>query len=125
MLLMNSIRLCVIIPAGRTVFAATGCVGGYHSAEFLFRHPDVFDSVIALGSIYDAAHRRCHAGTQSLHEASPGGLQKGWRIVGSGTVQEQANHYLHRSRVLGEDSIRHTRMLEQVLGQKGFPWVDC
>jgi esterase/lipase superfamily enzyme len=32
---------------------ATGCsLGAYHSANFLFRHPDVFDAVIALSGIY-------------------------------------------------------------------------
>jgi esterase/lipase superfamily enzyme len=31
----------------------TGCSGGaYHSANFLFRHPDVFDSVISLSGLY-------------------------------------------------------------------------
>ena len=30
-------------------FLATGCsMGAYHSANFFFRHPDIFDSVIAL-----------------------------------------------------------------------------
>ncbi|RJP22149.1 MAG: transposase [Deltaproteobacteria bacterium] len=32
---------------------ATGCsMGGYHSANFFFRHPDVFDAVIALSGVY-------------------------------------------------------------------------
>ncbi|MFH0802518.1 MAG: alpha/beta hydrolase-fold protein [bacterium] len=34
-------------------FIATGCsMGGYHSANFFFKHPDVFDSLIALSGIY-------------------------------------------------------------------------
>ncbi len=33
---------------------ASGCsMGAYHAANFYFRHPDVFDSVIALSGIYD------------------------------------------------------------------------
>lgn len=33
-------------------FLATGCsMGGYHSANFFFRHPDVFDALIALSGI--------------------------------------------------------------------------
>ena len=32
---------------------ATGCsMGGYHSANFFFRHPDVFDAVIALSGVF-------------------------------------------------------------------------
>jgi len=34
-------------------FLATGCsLGGYHSANFFFRHPDIFDSLIALSGLY-------------------------------------------------------------------------
>lgn len=34
-------------------FIATGCsMGGYHSANFFFRHPDVFDTLIAQSGIY-------------------------------------------------------------------------
>jgi len=32
----------------------TGCsMGGYHSANFFFRHPDIFDSLISLSGVYD------------------------------------------------------------------------
>ncbi|OEH84906.1 transposase [Desulfuribacillus stibiiarsenatis] len=32
---------------------ATGCsMGGYHSANFFFRHPDIFDTLIALSGVY-------------------------------------------------------------------------
>ncbi len=34
-------------------FVATGCsMGGYHSANFFFRHPSIFDTVIALSGLY-------------------------------------------------------------------------
>jgi len=34
---------------------ATGCsMGGYHAMNFYLRHPDVFDTTIALSGIYDA-----------------------------------------------------------------------
>ncbi|MGE5247775.1 MAG: esterase family protein [Verrucomicrobiota bacterium] len=34
-------------------FLATGCsMGAYHSANFFFRHPNVFDAVIALSGLY-------------------------------------------------------------------------
>ena len=32
----------------------TGCsMGAYHAANFFFRHPDLFDTVIAMSGIYD------------------------------------------------------------------------
>lgn len=34
-------------------FLATGCsMGGYHAANFFFRHPDIFDGTIALSGIF-------------------------------------------------------------------------
>jgi esterase/lipase superfamily enzyme len=34
-------------------YMATGCsLGAYHSANFLFRHPDYFDALIALSGLY-------------------------------------------------------------------------
>ncbi len=34
-------------------FLATGCsMGAYHSANFFFRHPNVFDAVVALSGLY-------------------------------------------------------------------------
>ncbi len=34
---------------------ATGCsMGGFHSVNFALRHPDVFDTTIALSGVYDA-----------------------------------------------------------------------
>jgi esterase/lipase superfamily enzyme len=34
-------------------FVSTGCsMGGYHSANFFFRHPDIFDALIAISGIF-------------------------------------------------------------------------
>lgn len=39
-----------------TRFLATGCsLGAYHSANFFFRHPDIFDALIALSGVYSLA----------------------------------------------------------------------
>ena len=36
-----------------TMLLATGCsMGGYHSANFFFRHPDLFDSVVSLSGLF-------------------------------------------------------------------------
>lgn len=107
---------------------ATGCsMGGYHSANFYFRHPDYFDLVIALSGVYDL---RFFAG-DCLHEKevyinSPidylANLEDGW--------------YLDRYRKgdiilctgLGnweEESIKDTAALQNILRLKNVPaWVD-
>lgn len=37
--------------------AVTGCsMGAYHAANFFFKHPDVFDTVIALSGMYGPQH---------------------------------------------------------------------
>lgn len=37
----------------RKRFLSTGCsMGGYHSANFFFRHPELFDALIALSGVY-------------------------------------------------------------------------
>lgn len=44
-------------------FLSTGCsLGAYHAVNFLFRHPDIFDSVIALSGLYSL---RFSSGTYS------------------------------------------------------------
>jgi esterase/lipase superfamily enzyme len=36
-----------------TMLLTTGCsMGGYHSANFFFRHPDIFDSLISLSGLF-------------------------------------------------------------------------
>lgn len=106
----------------------TGCsMGGYHSANFFFRHPDVFDTVIALSGLYDA---RFFVGENvSDHDVylnSPIDYLK--------NISDE--HYLHHYRqnniiiCTGQgdfeaDSIRDTQHLQSVLESKGIPaWID-
>ncbi len=126
-LLKNSFPLCVIIPAVGAVFSRPDAAWGISLGKFLFRHPDVFDSVIALSGIYDARFFVGEAlDSFEVYANSPvdylAGMEDNWfleryrngRIIictGQGAWEE--------------DSIRHTRLLEKVLGQKSIPaWVD-
>ncbi len=48
-----------LIPSQRRypteTFIATGCsMGGYHAANFFFRRPDLFDTLLALSGLYNA-----------------------------------------------------------------------
>jgi len=39
--------------ADKSPLLTTGCsMGGYHSANFFFRHPDIFDSLISLSGVF-------------------------------------------------------------------------
>lgn len=105
----------------------TGCsMGGFHSANFFFRHPDIFDTVIALSGIYDA---RFFIGgdivDKEVYLNSP-----------IDYLKNQNDDYLNAYRgsniiiCTGQgnweaDSIRDSQLLEEVLRQKNIPsWVD-
>ena len=107
---------------------ASGCsMGGYHSANFYFKHPDVFDTVIALSGIYDV---RFFVGDNvNVFEAYVNSpidylakleddryldLYRGDNIIictGQGAWEEA--------------SVKDTKRLEEVMKSKGIPaWVD-
>ena len=107
---------------------ATGCsLGAYHAANIFFRHPDVFDTVIALSGIYDA---RYHVG-EALEE---------YDVYTNSPVDYLKNmtdpYYLDLYRnsaiivacgtgAYEEDSIRDTKHLQSVLVNKGIEaWID-
>jgi len=107
---------------------ASGCsMGGYHSVNFYFRHPDIFDQVIALSGVYDA---RLFVGNDITipdvymnspvdyiaDQADPDTLEA-WKrgnimlCTGQGSWEEH--------------SIRDLRLLKEVLHLKGIPaWIE-
>lgn len=107
---------------------ATGCsMGGYHSVNFFFRHPEVFDTVIALSGIYDARFFVGeHLDDYEIYINSPVDYLKNL----------EDPHYLEAYRRgniiictgLGqweEDTIRDTRIMEEILKAKSVPaWID-
>jgi esterase/lipase superfamily enzyme len=108
-------------------FWTTGCsMGGYHSANFLFRHPDLFDGVISLSGLFQL---RLFVGDyvdDAVYFNSPllylPNLTDAWylnqyrqsRIVvcaGQGTWEEA--------------SLEDMRQLETILNAKQIPaWID-
>ena len=108
-------------------FLATGCsMGAYHAANFLFRHPDVFDAVIALSGVYELSSFIGDYMDDNVYFNTPlaylPNLQDPWYLdqyrrsqivicVGQGAWEE--------------DMIRDTRRLEAILAAKGVPaWFD-
>ncbi|OLS02776.1 esterase family protein [Tissierella creatinophila] len=107
---------------------ATGCsMGGFHSANFYFRHPDIFDTVIALSGIYDA---RFFVGENlddfDVYINSPVDY----------LAQLSDDYYLNSYRngniiictgqgAWEKEAVRDTGLLENVLKSKNIPaWVD-
>lgn len=106
----------------------TGCsMGGYHSSNFFFKHPDIFDTLIALSGIYDA---RFFVGNNldvfEVYVNSPVDY----------LAQLEDNRYLNLYRESNiiictgrgaweEDSIKDTMALEYIMNMKSIPaWVD-
>jgi len=106
---------------------ATGCsMGGYHSANFFFRHPDVFDAVIALSGVYKLTDFVGDYLDDSVYFNSPllylPGLSDPWYL-----------ERYRRSQIVAcvgqgawEDGmLADTRALQAVLTAKGIPaWID-
>jgi len=109
-------------------FAATGCsMGGYHSVNFYFKHPDVFDTIIALSGIYDA---RFFVGESTsdvdVYLNSPVDYLK--NLVDEKYLNLYRNGNIIICTGLGkweEDTIRDTKIIEEILKEKNIPaWID-
>lgn len=110
-----------------TLLLTTGCsMGGYHSANFFFRHPDVFDSVISLSGVFslrlfvgDYVDERVYFNAPLLYLAN---LTDEWYLekyrrsqiilcAGQGAWEEEMNAEL--------------AVLRGILEAKGIPaWID-
>ena len=106
----------------------TGCsMGGYHSANFYFRHPDVFDSMIALSGLYDA---RFFVGSNMsdpyVYFNSP--VDYLANLNDPKYLEAYRNGNIIVCTGLGkweEDTIRDTRLLKEILDSKGvLAWID-
>ena len=108
-------------------FLATGCsMGAYHAANGLFRHPDLFDGLIALSGVYrmtmfigDYCDDNVYFNTPLYYLPN---LSDPWYL----------DRY-RRSRIIlcagrgawEEDSLADTAALDRILRAKGVPaWVD-
>jgi esterase/lipase superfamily enzyme len=105
----------------------TGCsMGGFHSLNFFLRHPDVFDTVIALSGVYDARNFVGEHFGYNVYVNSPIDYLK--------NIEDP--WYLEKYRVNDiiicsgqganeETSVRETRLMGEILRQKQIPaWVD-
>ncbi len=106
----------------------TGCsMGGYHSLNFYFRHPDVFDTLIALSGIYDA---RFFLGDNvsdiDVYLNSPVDYLRNLKDEYYLDLYRKGNIIISTGQGLWEeDTIRDTRLIGDILREKDVPaWID-
>ncbi|MDO9086497.1 MAG: alpha/beta hydrolase-fold protein [Anaerolineaceae bacterium] len=101
-------------------------MGAYHTCNFFFRHPDIFEGMIALSGLYQLSMFIGDYMDQTVYFNTPlsylPNLSDGWYLdqyrqskiivsVGQGAWED--------------DMLRDTRALEQILLDKGIPaWID-
>ncbi len=120
-----------LIPSlrrGDETFIVTGCsMGGFHAANFFFRRPDLFDTLIALSGLYHASYFFGDYSDELVYTNSPLDYLR-WM---------PDDHYywdLYRQRRIiccvgqgnwEEDLLDSTRRLDALLHEKNVPaWID-
>jgi esterase/lipase superfamily enzyme len=112
--------------SGQKILTTGVSMGGYHSANFFFRHPDIFDAVIAISGIYDLQMFVGDYSDENVYLNSPlaflSNLDDPWYL-------EQ----FRRSQIIiaagqgawEDEMLQETLALKSVLEAKEIPaWVD-
>lgn len=111
-----------------TPLMTTGCsMGGFHAANFFFRAPQIFDTVIALSGLYHAGYFFGNYSDDLVYLNSP------VDCLPNMPADHAFMPLYRRSRMIfcvgqgawEDDLLASTRRLEAVLCAKGIPaWVD-
>jgi esterase/lipase superfamily enzyme len=102
---------------------ATGCsLGAYHSANFFFRHPDLFDAVIALSGLYSLRFSVGEYMDENIYFNSPldylPGLEDAWYL----DQYRQSRIIICSGQGAWEMGLEEARALKGILDAKA---VDC
>jgi len=108
-------------------FLTTGVsMGAYHAVNFFFRHPDVFDTVIALSGLYQLSYFIGDYMDENVYFNTPLAylpkLEDPWYL----DQYRQSRIIVAAGQGAFEDEmLADTRALKQILDQKGIPnWID-
>lgn len=107
---------------------ATGCsMGGFHTVNFALRHPDLFDTAVALSGVYDARFFSGeYHGEQTVYHNSP--IDYLWNQQDSWFLEQyRRNHYIIAvgQGAWEEQHIADTRRLQHAFAAKGIDaWFD-
>ncbi|MGD8475420.1 MAG: alpha/beta hydrolase-fold protein [Anaerolineae bacterium] len=105
---------------------ATGCsLGAYHAANFFFRHPDLFDTVIALSGMYSLRFSVGDYSDDNIFYNSPlsylPGLEDPWYL----DHYRQSQIILCSGQGAWEDGLEEAIAVKGVLDAKEVPcWLD-
>lgn len=105
----------------------TGCsMGGFHSANFLFRFPDAVAGVIALSGVYSTRHFFGPALDGQIYFNSPLDYLPGLADEALlGRLRQCHLVFCCGQGAWEDDMLEDTRRLEGILRDKGIPaWVD-
>lgn len=121
-----------LLPAVRQsadeTFLVTGCsMGAYHAANFFFRRPDIFDTVISMSGLYDSDYGFPNYHDELTYANSPISF-----IGGMPADHPWINMYNQRNIIIcvgqgrwEDELLASTRQLDTVLCQKGIKaWID-
>jgi esterase/lipase superfamily enzyme len=101
-------------------------MGGYHSANFFFRHPDIFDALIAISGLYKLDHFIGDYMDETIYFNTPiaylSNLNDPWYL----DQYRQSKIVICSGQGAWEDeSLSDTLTLKQILEEKGIPaWID-
>lgn len=108
-------------------FISTGCsMGGYHSANFFFRHPDVFDTLICLSGLLQLRMFVGDYMDDNVYFNTPlaflPNLTDPWFLE----LYRQSDIIVCAGQgAWDDDMLADARQLEQILDAKGVPcWID-
>ena len=115
-------------PEAASHLIATGCsMGGFHAANFFFRRPDIFDTVISLSGCYDGYLFFPGSKDPLVYENSP------VEFIRNMPADHPYMDLYRASRIIlcvgqgawEDDLLKSTRRMDLVLRDKGIPaWVD-
>ncbi len=121
-----------LIPSQRRypseTFIATGCsMGGYHAANFFFRRPDLFDTLLSLSGLYNADYFFPNYQEPLVYDNSPLDFLRNMPAD-----HPYTNIYRNRRIVMcvgqgnwEEELLESTRKMDQLLREKNIPaWID-
>lgn len=102
---------------------SSGCsMGAYHAVNIYFKHPDAFDTAVALSGIYDARFFTGGLMDQEIYLNSPVDYLR--------TIEDNwyLDHYRKNNLIISagqgrweEDTLKDTRLLDQILNEKNIP----
>lgn len=108
-------------------FISTGCsLGAYHALNFLFRHPDIFDTVIALSGIYDIRYFVGDEMNFDIYINSPTdylkNLEDPWYLE---KYRKSQIVICSGQGAWEDDTIKDTQKIAEILRAKNIPaWID-